>query len=345
MKISICIPQYNRIEYLKIALNKISGQDYSNIEICISDDASTDNTPDELKELIPSYSFPIIYHRFHTNQGYDRNLRKSMELATGDYCFILGNDDSLSDSGAITRLTNFLKANNYPDVGFCNSTDYINTEEIQVRAKHSQIIGTGPEIALKYYSSFSFVAGLIFKRTSFNNVNTDKHDKSIYVQIYLAVLIIAKGGTLFTFKEPLVHKDIRVANEKANSYLDTLPRTKNEYRVLDAGLPSYAFVSAMAFKDAGFDYLKYYYRIIKRLYTFTYPFWLFDYRNHNAKIAALGLKEGLRLHHFKQAEQFNFWERNKLKAYHKVFGWAGLNIPTSFFNSLRSSLYKLAKRS
>ena len=44
MKISICIPQYNRINYLLKSLSIIERQLYPDIEIVISDDCSTDDT-------------------------------------------------------------------------------------------------------------------------------------------------------------------------------------------------------------------------------------------------------------------------------------------------------------
>lgn len=343
MKISICIPQYNRIEYLKISLQIIKLQQNVDIEVLISDDASTDNTSEQIAELQKNYPFPLHYHRFEKNQGYDRNLRKSLEMATGEYCFILGNDDTLSDKDALSRLERFLVENNMPDVGFCNSADYFNSEEVQIRAKNSEIIGNGPEIALKYYSSFSFVAGLIYKKSAFDSVNTIKLDGSIYVQIYLATLIIIRGGNLFTFKEPLVLKDIRVNNDIANSYLDTLPRKESEYKILDAGLPSYASVCAMAFKDAGLNERAFYYKVIKRIYLFTYPFWLFDYRKNNAMIAAIGLKNGLKLRSFKGYQQFSNFEQFKLKFYYSVSSFLGLNIPVVIFNRLKKFLYQVAK--
>ncbi|MCZ4244706.1 glycosyltransferase family 2 protein [Pedobacter punctiformis] len=343
MKISICIPQYNRIQYLKISLLKIAEQKEAEIEIVISDDASTDDTSLQIEELKKTYPFPINYFRFESNQGYDRNLRKSLELASGDYCFILGNDDTLIDDKVINRLTKFIQENNYPDIGFCNSADYLNIDDAQIRAQQTANIGTGANIALKYYSSFSFVAGLIFKKSAFDSVNTSKLDGSIYVQIYLATLIIIRGGYLFTIKEPLILKDIRVNNEKANSYLDTLPRTKSEYKVLDAGLPSYANVCAMAFKDAGLNETEYYFKIIKRIYQFTYPFWLLDYRKHSALIASRGLREGLKLKHFKNHELFSVTDKLKLKGYYMVSSFLGLNMPLSLFEKLKKSLYNIAK--
>lgn len=345
MKVSICIPQYNRIEFLKIALLEIEKQEYTDIEVCISDDASTDGTYGEIQKIRSDYKYNLIYHRFDTNQGYDRNLRKALELATGDYCFILGNDDTLNDSASIQRLTNFLKANNYPDVGFCNSADFLDPRDIQIRAHQSRVWGSGPEIALQHYSSFSFVAGLIFKKEAFNRVNTDKFDKSIYVQIYLAALIIATGGSFFMFAEPLVLKDIRVNNEIANSYRDTLPLKWKDFKVLDAGLPSYALVTYAALKDAGIkNYRTYAFQILKRIYLFTYPFWLVDYRENNAFVASMGLIRGLNPPVFKFFHELNYIDRFKLMLLYASSSVAGLLMPVLIFKKLKAVLYRYSKK-
>ena len=51
MKISICIPHYNRIEYLLKSLAFIEKQTYDNVEIVISDDNSSDDTIFKIKYL------------------------------------------------------------------------------------------------------------------------------------------------------------------------------------------------------------------------------------------------------------------------------------------------------
>ncbi len=61
MKLSICIPQYNRINYLLESLLIIEDQTYPNIEIVISDDCSTDDTEERIKSLIPRHKYPIIF--------------------------------------------------------------------------------------------------------------------------------------------------------------------------------------------------------------------------------------------------------------------------------------------
>lgn len=345
LKISICIPQYNRIDFLKIALKEIEQQDYSNLEICISDDASTDSTYDEIMSLKETYNFPLVYHRFNENQGYDRNLRKSMEIASGDYCFILGNDDSLNGPNAMSKLAQFLLNNQFPDVGFCNSADYLNRHETQMRAHESAVIGTGAAVAMKYYSSFSFVAGLIFKKTAFEKYNTDAYDKSIYVQIYIATAIMSMGEYLFTFKDPLVLKDIRYNHEIANSYRDTLPRKWKNYKSLDAGLPSYSRVAFKGITQQNTEQQpKVAYNILKRIYVFTYPFWLIDYRDNNAFVASYGLYKGLKPTVFDYYQILNFIGKCKVWTLYLSASLLGLFTPIFVFKKLRPILYSFSKK-
>ena len=88
----------------------IERQTYPNIEISISDDCSTDNTVNEIRKLIPKYKFPIIFDKNEMNLGYDRNYRKCIEMASGDYALVIGNDDSLVNDSDIEFLVEFLQS-------------------------------------------------------------------------------------------------------------------------------------------------------------------------------------------------------------------------------------------
>ena len=114
MKFSICIPHYNRIAYLKQSLSIIEEQVYRDFEVCISDDNSTDNSYQEITEFAAHSSLKINYQRNTFNEGYDRNLRKSIEMAKGDYCLILGNDDTLAEPSTLQKLANILAKLNFP---------------------------------------------------------------------------------------------------------------------------------------------------------------------------------------------------------------------------------------
>ena len=84
MLISICIPHYNRAEYLVKVLDSIRAQSNKDIEVIISDDCSKDNS----EKVIPDYirnvesdgeKIKFKYIRQPKNLGYDGNLRASLE--------------------------------------------------------------------------------------------------------------------------------------------------------------------------------------------------------------------------------------------------------------------------
>lgn len=344
MKVSLCIPQYNRIEYLLKSLQVIEKQLYTNIEIVISDDGSTDDTESHIQKLQKTYRYPIIYKRNATNCGYDRNYRQCIELAGGEYCFILGNDDTLSEPGAIQFMVDFLQTAGRPDIGFCNYYEEQDPTHVYRRASTTGVLGTGYEVAMQNYSCFSFVAGLIYKKQTFMQYNTAAYDGSVFAQMYLGCLMIAKGCLLFSIEKPLVIKDILINNQRPNNYRDTLAKDWKDYKQLDAGLPSVMTVLIGAFRDAGVLNQSIIYRIHKKIYTFTYPHWLLDYRSNNAYPAAKGLSRGMKPSTISTYPLLSAWNQQKIFMLYRLSTLIGLVTPVYFFNKLKVKIYALIKR-
>ena len=92
--ITIAIPTYNRANgYFKEALKSALSQTYSNYEIIVSDNCSTDNT----EELVKSYSDGrIIYYKHEKNIPANENFNFCLRKARGKY-FLLLHDDDLID--------------------------------------------------------------------------------------------------------------------------------------------------------------------------------------------------------------------------------------------------------
>ncbi|MBO9200156.1 MULTISPECIES: glycosyltransferase family 2 protein [Niastella] len=344
MKISICIPQYNRIAFLLKNLDMISRQTYKDIEIVVSDDCSIDDTEEKITSLQKHYRYPLVYHRHKKNMGYDRNLRSSLELASGEYCFVLGNDDSLFDENVIERLVTFLEENNYPDVGFCNYAEDNNRQIVYARAQTTAVLGYGYLPALKHAGSFSFVAGLIYKRETFNKHNTDKYDGSIYTQMYLNCLIVAKGGRLFSINETLVLKDLVVEDVHRNSYRDVIAKTWKDFKLVDGGLPSVINVLIAAFKDAGVASQTIEYKIFKRIYSITFPHWILEYKNNKALPEAVGLIGGLYPYRNKNFKHLNWINRARILFIYIMSSCVGILTPVFIFKKMKSAVYKWLKK-
>lgn len=100
-KLSICIPTYNRkrnLSELLDALAEINGinspKSEREIEIVVSDNASTDGTKEYMEDLVKKEKFQNLrYHRNDENIGPDNNFVMCYKLAKGDYVWLLGDDD------------------------------------------------------------------------------------------------------------------------------------------------------------------------------------------------------------------------------------------------------------
>ena len=109
--LSICIPTYNRAEYLKICLGTIIPQLGINdpIEVIVSDNFSSDNTLNVISEFI---SHPkLILIKQTENVGPIKNGFGIIEkYANGKYCWLVGDDDYIMP-GAIQNILKLIKEN------------------------------------------------------------------------------------------------------------------------------------------------------------------------------------------------------------------------------------------
>ena len=97
--LSICIPTYNKAEFIFSTLESIEKQNLDfNVEVVILDGASTDNT----KEIVNTFKNKIKnlhYHLEISNNGIDFDLDKTVAIANGNYCWLMSSDDlMLNDS-------------------------------------------------------------------------------------------------------------------------------------------------------------------------------------------------------------------------------------------------------
>src|SRR4029453_11577973 len=93
-KVSIGLPVYNGEPHLRGAIESVLGQDYSNLELIISDNASTDGTWDLCRGFAERDSRVRMYHN-DTNIGAAAKFNRVFELASGPYFVWAAHDDLL----------------------------------------------------------------------------------------------------------------------------------------------------------------------------------------------------------------------------------------------------------
>jgi glycosyltransferase involved in cell wall biosynthesis len=104
-KVTIAIPTYNRAAFLTEALDSALAQTYQNIEVIVSDNASTDNT----LQLLGNYNDDrLIVIQQETNLGMVGNWNACLEKASGEI-FILLSDDDFLEPTAIEKMANIFR--------------------------------------------------------------------------------------------------------------------------------------------------------------------------------------------------------------------------------------------
>jgi glycosyltransferase involved in cell wall biosynthesis len=105
-RVSIGLPIYNGEPFVEQAIDSLLSQTYSDFELIISDNASTDRTG-EICAAYAARDLRIRYHRNVQNIGVDRNFNRTFELATGEY-FRWSSADDLCGPTLLERCVELL---------------------------------------------------------------------------------------------------------------------------------------------------------------------------------------------------------------------------------------------
>jgi glycosyltransferase involved in cell wall biosynthesis len=121
VRISICIPTYNRAAHLRNCLHSIilnKSRSAIDFEICVSDNCSTDETEKIVRQA--QASIDIQYQKNPYNLGLAGNFLKLVEMAKGEFVWLLGDDDLLMPY-ALEKLDDLIRNNPNSDFFYVNS--------------------------------------------------------------------------------------------------------------------------------------------------------------------------------------------------------------------------------
>lgn len=114
-KLSIVITTYNRLNFLKQALQSVLNQSYRNYEIIIIDDCSTYET----YEWINSLKYENLYYvRNNVNRGVGFNRKYGYLKSRGNYIIFMDDDDYYIDNDFFLKSINILEERNNLNLAF-----------------------------------------------------------------------------------------------------------------------------------------------------------------------------------------------------------------------------------
>ncbi len=298
MKLSICIPTFNRPNQLPNCLNSIylakknSSLDF---EVCVSDNSSNY----DVKKIIQDYKdkLNISLNVNRENLGYMPNLLKVISIAKGEFVWAIGDDDLLTPD-ALIEVENLFKKNQDVDFFYVNSyhLDYNYLSKFNKPFDTKNLPKTMPTLSkrkigmkcnfwelIDYKVSFDFLLG--------NFLNIFKRNMWLENVKCLDKKLVEDRGVWSTFDNTCGHIKI-YANAFKNSKAFFFPKaiTVNSYGIREWA-PLYPFIEIVRlpemldyYRSKGLSYKKY---LINK------NFALRNFLNYFFKIIVNGKKGGL----------------------------------------------------
>jgi glycosyltransferase involved in cell wall biosynthesis len=235
--VSVIIPCFNAGKFLEEAVRSVMQQTYSNIEIIIVNDCSTDDSPAIIAQLQKEDVRIILFNNLE-NLGISKTLNKAIENSRGKYIARMDADD-ICFPGRIEKQVNFLEQN--PDIAICGG-NFIKIDE-QGNKTGKVIFPTGNKILkaeLLFYCPFAHPA-MMLRKTVLETVGGYKDlapaedyelwlriaekfnvenlsDYLIYYRVHSSSISANRGGKLWVVLNEIVQEHIK-ASGFAENYL------------------------------------------------------------------------------------------------------------------------------
>lgn len=240
-KVSVGIPTYNRVAILKQAINTVLDQDYANIELIISDNASTDQTQ-EICEKLSCKDGRVKYVRQEYNRGPAANLEEVLHRSGGEFFMWLSDDDWIDSSYISECVKALLKEDDLSLVS--GKVKYYSQDNSVYEGKRFNLLqDSGLNRLLGYYLKVrdnGVFYGVMRKRDLRNivMVNTMGMDA-------LIIATIAFLGKVKTLDSVSVHRRLGGTSDNWKKIASTqsLPKFEGTFPVLSIAISAFKDIS------------------------------------------------------------------------------------------------------
>lgn len=151
-KISVIIPVYNIRDYLKDCIDSVLGQDFTDYEIILINDGSTDDSGKICDEYSMKYNFIKVCHKI--NGGLSSARNRGIDMAKGPYVLFVDGDDYIGGK-SLSKISETLDENPEVDVVLLNGIKLFpqgRTQQLSRDYDKDSIFGKPPDDVLDYLS-------------------------------------------------------------------------------------------------------------------------------------------------------------------------------------------------
>ncbi len=224
-KLSIIVPIYNVDLYLYECVESLLSQTYSNLEIILVNDGSSDNCGVICDEL--AVGNPLIKVIHQENKGLPHARNAGIEVATGDYIGFIDSDDYISKD-MYKKMIELLEENG-SDMVVCNFLTFnkLRDNPIQKRYKDETIVFDESNTLSFYQCALDSSCNKVYRRNIIIDNGLRFEDKSIVAQedYWFLVRYCSHISKITTISEPYYHyRERKSSISKSRSDKDIVSR-------------------------------------------------------------------------------------------------------------------------
>lgn len=257
--ISVIIPLFNKENFIENTLKSVFAQTFSDFEIVIIDDGSTDNST----KIVKSFSDNRIFYHFTENRGVSAARNLGIEKSQGKYISFLDADD-IWKADFLETMHSLLTA--YPDEKVFSSAIEIEIGTKIFPAEYS-IPKNGSIQIVNYFEasllqSAIFTSGAVFEKAVFEKAGNfdillkteEDIDQWIRIGLEFPIVFCWKIGVKYTQDETGLSRSLKNIAQKTDfsKYSEIAKTNAPLQKFLDSNRFSFALKSKLSGEKNGF---------------------------------------------------------------------------------------------
>lgn len=210
MLVSIIIPNYNHVRYLRQRIESVLAQTYQNFEVIIMDDCSPDSSREIIEEYRHHEKVARIVYNEHNSGSTFKQWNKGIKLAQGEAIWIAESDD-YANPRLLERLVQQLQADAGVGLAYCNSLNVNengnilddNTKfyaDLHVDLWQHDFVKPGQELILRYMAYRNIIpnaSAVLFRRSAAEQAGPADETKRILGDWLFWMAVIAPGKVAY----------------------------------------------------------------------------------------------------------------------------------------------------
>lgn len=209
LSISIIIPIYNVAEFLSQAIESVIKQTYTNLEILLIDDGSTDNSGEIAESFAQKDARIKVFHKKNGGLSDSRNF--GLKRATGEYIYFFDSDDVLNLNFMSTAMQDITRTGAEIFSGnYCLIDEQNRASSIGRKRGASDEVLTGVDsltLLLENYMD-SYVWQFVFKRSILTEIPF-KFENMLYEDLVATPQLLIRANKVVFNSQPLYQYRIR----------------------------------------------------------------------------------------------------------------------------------------